>query len=106
MSPPPPHPYVVHDLANGVRPPDDPVPALDNCLERDIFNILARYNIRGDRSKLVQAIAQVIGDNRTLAEVSGSTAIAQTTLSTYVRIAKLFLTVCGPCLCTFYYRWP
>jgi len=48
--------------ATGLRsvPPDDPLPAFSNCLERDVYEILSRYNIRGDRYKLVQAISQVI----------------------------------------------
>jgi hypothetical protein len=44
----------------------------------------------------------VIGENRTLAEISTLTQIAQTTLSTYVRIAKLFLNVRVKALAPFY----
>ncbi len=55
--------------------------------------ILSRYNYRGDRDRLAKAIATVIGDKKSLTEVSATAGIAGTTLSTYVRIARLFVKV-------------
>uniref|UniRef100_A0A914XAC5 HTH psq-type domain-containing protein n=1 Tax=Plectus sambesii TaxID=2011161 RepID=A0A914XAC5_9BILA len=60
-------------------------------LRAQLVQIMGRYNFRGDRTRMVDAIAMVIGENKTLADVSQSTGLAQTTLSTYVRLAKLFL---------------
>jgi hypothetical protein len=79
-------------------PPEDPLPnsSFANCLEKELYEILSRYNFRGDRLKLVQSLAMVIGENKTLADVCAHTQIAQTTLSTYVRIGKLFLKVSLP----------
>lgn len=63
----------------------------ERMLEIQLKQILSRYNYRGDRDRLVKAISTVIGEKKTLAEVSATTGIAQTTLSTYVRIARLFV---------------
>ncbi len=53
--------------------------------------IMRRYDYRGDRVKMCEAIMVVLLEGKTLAELSATSGLAQTTLSTYVRLAKYFL---------------
>ena len=76
-------------------PPEDPLPSTTtmttfaNCLEKELYQYLSKYNYRGDRLRLVEAIVAVVGDERQLADVAMATAIPSNTLATYVRIGRL-----------------
>uniref|UniRef100_A0A0N5AXD3 HTH psq-type domain-containing protein n=1 Tax=Syphacia muris TaxID=451379 RepID=A0A0N5AXD3_9BILA len=54
-------------------------------LKAKIGKIIQRYNYKGNRATMCDAIAKVFLEGRTLADVCASHSLAQTTLSTYVR---------------------
>ncbi|VDD89976.1 unnamed protein product [Enterobius vermicularis] len=60
-------------------------------LKAKIGKIIQRYNYKGNRDIMCDAIAKVFLEGRTLADVCASHSLAQTTLSTYVRLMKVHI---------------